>query len=398
VKYLYVDSPEDLQAVCRAMQSARLVAWDTEFVAEDVYRPDLCLIQINIDGQLFLIDPKKVEDLGPFWEQLVEGPHETVVHAGREELRFCWGATRRFPRKWTDIQLVAGLIGHEYPAAYHKLISKVLGQTVPKGETRTDWRRRPLAERQLEYALQDVVYLIDLRDSLHKELEALGRVDWLADETQSRQEEILHEDQSERWRRISGISSVPDRSLVIARELWRWRERLAEEQDRPAKWILRDDLLVELARRASDDPQRIRLVRGMERRQLRSQILEIAQVIQRARQMPQSDGPRSRSVELPHQIQSLAQFLSTAVASICRAQRLAPSLVGTVQDLRELIAYRLKLVPMTQPPALTEGWRAQVIGHSVQRLLDGQLAIRIDDPLSEHPIVLEEVRAGDPPG
>src|SRR5207244_2461404 len=144
------------------------IAFDTEFVSEDSYRPDLCLVQVAAAGKLAVIDPHAVEDLAPFWNLLAAEGHETIVHAGREEFRFCRRAIGRRPARLFDIQLAAALIGLEYPAAYGTLISRLLGQRLGKGETRTDWRKRPLTPVQLEYALQDVIYLEPLRDLIHE--------------------------------------------------------------------------------------------------------------------------------------------------------------------------------------------------------------------------------------
>lgn len=390
--FAHVTTDAELADVCRRMLSARQIGFDTEFVSEDCYRPDLCLIQLNIDGYLAIVDPKAVTELRPFWEALATGSHETIVHAGREEFRFCLAELGHSPQRWVDVQLAAGLVGLEYPAAYHKLIGKLLGVNLAKGETRTDWRRRPLSSHQLEYALQDVVHLIELRDRLIHQLTRLNRTSWLDDENSRWQESIIATEQEERWRRVSGITAVPARSLVVLRELWRWREEAARQQNRPPKWILRDDLLVELARRGSADISRIVAVRGMERRGQKNRTEEIADVIRDAKKLPAERWPAPRRTELPQQIQALAQFLNTALASICRRQNLAPSLVGTVQDIRDLITHHLRLDEPDDPlPMLAQGWRAEVIGHTVERLLAGQLALRIVDPLSEQPIVLDPV-------
>jgi ribonuclease D len=313
------------------------------------------------------------------------------VHAGREEFLFCWRAIGKRPTRWFDVQIAAGMVGMEYPSSYGNLVTRILGKSIPKGETRTDWRRRPLSSRQLEYALVDVEHLEDLRDHLKAQLDRLGRTDWLASELATWQDDLQQEELLERWRRVSGISGLSNRSLAIVRELWRWREAEAERTDLPPRRILRDDLLTELARRGTADPQRIRAVRGLQRRDITRRLPQISECIGRALDLPESELPqRTRRNHSTH-ASVVAQLLSTALSSICRQQQIAPSLVGTVQDMRELVDDRLQTDSgrKRKPPALTQGWRAEVVGRQVDDLLEGKLSIRIADPTSAQPLVFE---------
>ena len=170
----YIRTHEQLTGFCQTLRDVQFIAFDTEFVSEDTYRPDLCLIQVAADDRLAVIDPRELDSVVPFWEVLCDGDHQTIVHAGREEFRFCLNAVGRRPQRLFDTQLAAGLIGLEYPSSYSKLITRLLDKALSKGETRTDWRRRPLSERQIEYALQDVVFLRPLFDSLSAELSTVA--------------------------------------------------------------------------------------------------------------------------------------------------------------------------------------------------------------------------------
>ena len=387
--YEYIDDRQQLADFCDSVRETPFLGFDTEFVSEDTYRPQLYLIQVATAEQLAVIDPLAVEDVTCFWELLVNGGHETIVHAGREELRFCLHATGRRPAQWFDIQMAAGFIGLEYPAAYSTLISKLLNKTLPKGETRTNWRRRPLSEKQLDYALQDVLYLKDIRDLLHKQLEALGRLDWLRGESQAWQEQIEQSEAQEQWRRVSGITNLSSQQLNIAREIWRWRDAEARRRNRPPKRVLRDDLLVELALRQTDSAQRIRAVRGMEHRHLQKDLSDIAKSITKALQAPQDSWPKriSRSNRSQPPLVLLGQFLNSALGSICRKAQIAPGLVGTVQDVRDLVANRLGLAADRQlAPSLTKGWRSEIVGRQLDQLLAGKSVLRVTDPLSDQPL------------
>jgi ribonuclease D len=392
VQYEHIDQEEQLREFCDSAVGAKCLAFDTEFVSEDTYRPHLCLIQVAADDRLAVIDPVAIEDVSPFWQLLATPGHETIVHAGREEFRFCLDAIGQRPTNWFDIQIAAGFVGLEYPAAYSTLISKLLGKSLPKGETRTDWRRRPLSDKQLEYALKDVVYLKQIRDILACRLDELNRREWLVDELGSWLAQIEHSENTEQWRRVSGSAGLSARKLAIVREVWRWRDAEAAGRNSPPKRILRDDLIVEIARRQTDNVQRIRSVRGMEHRHLQRHLEAIADCVRRAEDLPDSECPRpTRRGEVSQpSLVLLGQFLNTALGCICRTSELAPGLVGSVQDMRDLIAHRLELTNSdSELPRLAQGWRAKVIGPEIEKLLRGELGLRVGDPMADQPLSLE---------
>ena len=395
MKYANIISDQDLRDYCDSISQARIIAFDTEFVSEDTYQPELCLIQVAADGLLGIIDPFEVPDLTPFWNLLATPGRETLVHAGREEYRFCRRAIDPRPQGWFDVQIAAGLMGMEYPASYGTLAYKLLGKNISKDETRTDWRRRPLSERQLEYALQDVADLEAMRNVLHKRLNDLGRLEWLQTELVSWQEDLEASESGEKWRRLGGMSGLSARHLAIIREIWQWRDAEAQRRNIPARRILRDDLMIELAKRSSSDPKRIRAVRGMERGDMQKHMPKMADCVDRAMALPESELPRSERRTTRPQLNLLGQFLSTALGSICRSANVAPSLAGTAQDVRDLIAYRLKLGGFApgEIPTLAQGWRAEVVGQVIDHLLSGDLSIRIVDPLADEPLEFERSSA-----
>jgi len=394
VKYAYIDDHRQLIRFCDEIAAASCIAFDTEFVSEDSYRPELCLIQVAAAEHLAVIDPLSIRDLGPFWELVPDPRRQMIVHAGRHELCFCLQAVGRRPGGLFDTQLAAGLIGLEYPAAYGTLVTKLLGKTLKKGETRTDWRRRPLSHRQIEYALQDVVYLEPLRDVLLERIRALDRTDWLAAELEDWQTNVEAAEFHEPWRRTSGLSNFGPRALAVIRELWHWRDAEAQRRNCPPRRILRDDLMAELAKAGTDDVQRIRAIRGLNRRDKERHLPELAAAIRRALELPDEACPQPLSRTANRlQFTLLGQFLATALASVCRAQQVAPSLVGSVEDVRDLIAHHLTnhapAAPPPPPPALARGWRAEVVGRAIEDLVEGKMSVRVGDPASEQPLILE---------
>lgn len=397
--YDHITTDAELADFCRDLAHAPTIGFDTEFVSEDTYRPQLCLIQVAAGERLAVIDPLSIRDVTPFWRLIAKSEpaagYETIVHAGREELLFCLQGTSRRPANLFDIQIAAGLVGLEYPAGYGSLMFKLLGQRSQKGETRTDWRKRPLSDRQIEYALDDVRYLAPMRDKLHAQLNKLGRLSWLTDEMAAWQDDVEATRSRERWWKTSGISGLSARSLAIVREMWRWREAESERRNCPTRRVLRDDLIIEMAKRKTADPKQIRAVRGLERGDLQRALPKIVEAIERALALPDTECPITTYREMPPQVTMLGQFLSSALSSICRSARLAPSIVGTASDVRDLIAYRLGMAGSNGdlPPALGRGWRAEVVGQLIDDLIDGRVAIRIQDPMSEEPLAFQPVEA-----
>jgi ribonuclease D len=392
VRYEHIITDRHLQDFCDGIAAAPIVAFDTEFVSEDSFQPDLCLVQLAAAGRLAIVDPIEVPDLAPLWQLLTTPGRETLVHAGREEFRFFLRHAGRPPAQWFDVQIAAGLIGLEYPASYSTLSAKLLNKAIAKDETRTDWRRRPLTDRQLEYALLDVADLEAIREALHRRLSELGRLSWLESELADWQRDLVQFERGERWQRLGGIANLSPRALAVVRELYAWRDAEAARRNQPARRIFRDDLLIELAKRQTSDPKRIRAVRGMERGDLQRYIPKLAQCVEKAQSLKDSELPRLTKQSSRPQLNLLGQFLSTALGSICRSANVAPSLVGTAQDVRDLIAYRLNLggFDSGEVPLLATGWRAEVVGQVIDHLLSGDLSIRIADPLADEPLVFEQ--------
>jgi ribonuclease D len=371
--------------------SCKSIAFDTEFVSEHTFRPVLCLVQVLADGELAVLDSMTIDDMNPFWEAIAVPGHETIVHAGRGELEFCLRAVGRRPADLFDVQIAAALVGVEYPAGYGTLVSKLLGQRSAKHETRTDWRRRPLTKRQIEYALIDVLHLPPLRDVLQKRLGELGRLTWMEEEMATWQEEVEQSISHERWRRVPGNTGLDNRALAVLRELFRWRDAEAQRRNQPARRVLRDDLLIELARRGSADPQHIRSVRGMERGDLLRRLDSLAAAVQKGLDVPEEECPPKTPSNQMAQLSVLGQFLFSALGSICRQAELSPSIVGTPNDIRELIAYDTRKHKPKKPPRLSRGWRAEFVGRLFDDLISGKVAIRIADATADAPLSFEPV-------
>ena len=390
MSYQLITTNAELRDFCDSLAGAKIIAFDTEFVSEDRYQPELCLLQVAVGNKSYIIDTISVDDVTPFWQQLVTGDHVTLVHSGREEFSFCQSGVGRYPSNWFDVQLAAGMIGREYPAAYGTLCSKLLRVSLGKGETRTDWRRRPLSQQQLDYAAQDVLHLEGLYRKLTSRLDRLNRRPWFDQEMSDWLVRLESVQTGERWRSVSGIGSFNSRSLAIVRELWTWRDSVARSRNSLSRRILRDDLVSELARRKQGDLKQIQTIRGMHHRHLQQQLPEIAEAIKRGLALPEEECPQPpRSMSIPQRA-TLCQFLSAALNAHCRQEKIAPNLVASMQNIREFVAFRLDKIVLENGdiPRLATGWRGELVGDLLEGVLEGRIAVQVEDPRAEHPLVL----------
>lgn len=383
----FIQSPEDLQSLCESLGKESLIAFDTEFIAEDSYRPQLCLLQVATRNHLAVVDPFVVGALDAFWKVLLDPEKMIIVHAGREESLFCIRATQQTIPNLFDIQVAAAMLGYEYPASYGNLVQRFVGRQLNKEETRSDWRQRPLTHRQLDYAAQDVRDLPDIFDRLTQELVKRDRLTWLEEDTARRQAELLEGERNEQWHRLPGIQGLSGHHLAIAKRLWNWRETQAVERDIPPRRVLRDDLLIELAKRGSSDVKRIANLRGMNYRHVKSYLDELSECIELGAKDPVPNWPKKIRYGHRHPSGMLTQFLGAALAFICRTKEIAPSIVGTSEDIRDFVLYRLESSARNlPPPALLQGWRKSVIGDQFDDLLHGKIGLALANPLDDMPL------------
>ncbi|MDR2114779.1 MAG: HRDC domain-containing protein [Planctomycetaceae bacterium] len=386
MSHRYISTPNELQNLLSQLHDIPVIAYDTEFISENRYYPLLCLIQIAAGEIQALIDPISVGDLSAFWELLCDNRHEIVVHACRSEMEFCYRAIHRLPSKLFDVQVAAGFLCSDYPAGYGTLLERFLKISLPKAESRTVWDKRPLTALQIEYALGDVYYLEQLSQTLQKQLTETKRMDWYTNEMKRIKQFLQNSFETPRWRSLPKISTLKPRELAIIREIWFWRENIAKKRNIPSSRILRDDLVVEFARRGTADEKRIAAVRGMQRSDAPRIVPEISAAVNRALSLsPEEYPPPSDRLIFP-QYSVMTQFLYAVLCSICQQNHISPQLVGGPGDVRELIAFELGTLPTETKPRLLDGWRVELVGSLLNDLINGRTSIQIKSNTPENPL------------
>lgn len=390
VKHELISTADHLREFCAAAMGAEKLGMDTEFVSENLFRPQLCLVQVALPDRLALIDSIAIADLSPFWKLVCDGVQTVVTHAAREEFLFCHRATGLRPAGLFDLQIAAGFVGHEYPAAYSTLVGQLAGKSLSKGETRTDWRLRPLSPRQIQYALQDVEHLLPMHGQLRRSLEKRGRLAWYEDEIERWQGQLEQSDAMPTWLRLSGLSRLSRRSLGIVRELAAWRDETARRIDRSPRRLLPDDLLIEIAKRGEGDLNRLKAIRGLSGRVNARHLPEIAAATQKALELSESDLPERVRAPATVNLGILGQFLQTGLNLVCVREGIAPGLVANAEAVRELAARMMGLENGGEDSLLETGWRREVVGPAFRDLLAGRLAMRIAGHNRDQPLELVE--------
>ena len=382
-----VTAKNDYLRLCEKLARLDRFGLDTEFIGEGRYRPTLCLVQVATSEGLYALDPLALGQLDEFWELVAAGKQTVVVHAGRAEARLCYLYGRRVPGKLFDVQVAAGLVGLAYPLSYGALVSELLGEELSQAATLTDWSRRPLSSRQVQYAFEDVRHLLPLHDILRERLAELGREAWAEEEFKRVAASAIEreEQDSEVWRRMKGTRVLDARQLAILRALYEWREEEALRTNRPARAVCADHVLVELARQQPKSEQQVRAVRGVPRRYAR----EIMDVVARASALPEEELPEVFEAD-PPQVSILVQFLQACLQALAARMQIAASLVASQPDIRRWVRRQLSLPSADRSSILEEGWRQEVVLPVLQDCLRGRYALAVADPHGSVPLILKE--------
>ena len=372
---LYIRDRAALSALVEQLRGAPRLALDTEFVRDTQYYPQLEIIQIATPDVAAIIDYRALGTLEPFTELLADPRTLKVFHAGSQDMEIFFNLTGRVPAPLFDTQVAAAMVGMGAQIGYSRLVEGVTGVTLHKRETLTDWTRRPLTEAQIEYALDDVRYLLPIHDRLVAELDRMGRAEWLEAEWREMERPESYERIAPRlaYRRVQGSNRLRPREMAVLRELAEWREREGMRRNRAPSLIVRDDILVDLARRGPTTLAALRETRGLHERELGRSGKELLETIERGQALPRSEWPKApERAALSEQETSLVTLLQSWLRSRADELAIAPSFLATAAELRELVGAAPE-ERASQP--LMHGWRRRLVGDDLAALLGGTASL-----------------------
>jgi ribonuclease D len=381
----YIDSAQKFEVLLRQLSSQSVIGLDTEFISEGRYEPELCLVQLSTPDEIFIVDPIVLPGLRPMWELLAAPGREIVTVAARQEIKFCAKGAESAPSCVLDLQIAAGLLGYGYPLSHTNLCLRILNAKVNGGESFTDWRKRPLRPVQLEYAADDVRYLLPMREKLLARAAKLNRTNWVRGESEALVNTVMRED--ERWR-ISGSARLSRRQLAVLREVWRWRDRQARGLNVPVARVLGDSMLIEIARRAPATTEDLFSIRGLDSRLLRKAEQEVVDAVAIARAIPESDLPSNERRDDPPQVAVLTKLLSVAVGNLAAETEVDTALLATTSDLQEIVRWFLDQEGTPRPQVL-HGWRGEILQESLIGFLEGKRVVRVGNVRRPNPLIFE---------
>jgi ribonuclease D len=378
----YITDGAGLETLCKQLRSSRRIGLDTEFVGEDSFVPKLELIQVAAQDIAAVIDFPAVQahgSLAPLWEVICDPRVEKIVHAGRQDLDLFALHAGQLPKPFFDTQVAAAMLGFGAQVAYANLVQRIHGTRLAKAHTFTNWSARPLSTEQISYAAEDVQFLLPLHTHLQRRLEALGRTEWVREEF-SRLETAVTEkskDPLERFQRIRGWDSLKPRQAAVLRDLAAWRETEARRRNVPRGRVMRDEVLLQLARHPPANVEALRGLRGLHGAEVDRTGEQLIATIRASLALPPSAWPqvlRDRKPE-PESI-GLVELLQAVLKARAAEAEIAPTLLATSADLQALVEAKEK--QRTPDLPVLRGWRRELVGDLLLQILNGAVTVSVD--------------------
>ena len=365
-----------LDALCKRLATADFVTVDTEFMRENTFYPDLCLVQIAGGGEAAAVDPKADIDLGPLLHLLVDEPVLKVFHAGGQDLEIIYNLTGKCPSPMFDTQIAAMALGQGEQVSYTNLVQSYLGIAVDKGARFTDWSRRPLNDRQLDYAIGDVTHLAALFPKMLDKLHSTGRGVWLDEEMARVGDPATYaQDPDLAWQRLRLPNRKPE-VLGRLKAIAAWREHEARGKDVPRGRIIKDETIGDLAGSPPRSQADLGRVRGLSAAWGQNEIgRRLMEAIDNAPPMPADKMP-PREVSRPGLTSEgtlIADLLKLLLKVRAKEANVAPKLIARSDELDAIAGGARDGLPVLM------GWRMDAFGKDALALVDGQLGFAVKD-------------------
>ena len=367
---------QELQEAVNRLSASGFITIDTEFIRETTFWPELCLIQLAAPGITALVDPLAPGmDLTPFFDLMRNEAVTKVFHAARQDIEIIYHLGGLIPAPIFDTQIAAMVCGFGDSISYDQLVARITGERIDKTSRFTDWRHRPLSERQLEYALADVTHLIPVYEHLLARLERENRSEWLKEEMDvltAKETYDLHPDDA--WKRLKMRARKPI-ELAVLKYIAAWREREARDRNVPRGRVLKDDVLYEIAQQQPRDINALARLRGIPKGWERSSnATGLLEAVNAAFEIPKENLPKlPRPPTLPEGTPAATELIKVLLKLVSDKEGVAAKMLASGDDIERLAAYSEE----ADVPALS-GWRREVFGEQVLKLLNGELGLRFE--------------------
>ncbi len=372
---MLITTQEKFDWMLSSIEGCRALAIDTEFMRDNTYYPKLCLLQLATDDSEFVVDPLKVPSIRGFERILTDKRTVKVFHAGTQDREILYNSCGAVAAPVFDTQVAAPLLGLPQHAGYASVVNVFCGVKLKKSDTLTDWAVRPLTSSQVEYSIEDVRYLIPMYDTMREKLDSAGRLHWLDDDFEKMQDpHQFDEDDAELWHKVKKVSALPRRQLAHASNIAIWREKIARKRNIPRRWVLPDELLVEICRREPKTPEDLYRIRGTREKLTNNMAKELVRLIQLGNKSDPSTWPHASG---GHRQNGGADAVADVLMGIVRARakenHVAPQVLAVHDDLMKLAGGAREGLD------LLTGWRYELVGRELVDFLDGKESVRMVD-------------------
>ena len=350
---------EQVDAIAAEISGPAYIGLDTEFMREKTFFAELCLVQISTENAIYCVDPLGDLDMQSFWNTAMETGW--VVHSARQDIEVIYQAAERMPTRLFDTQVAAGLLGYAPQMGYANLVSELFKVEIPKSHTRADWTRRPLADDVLQYAAEDVEYLLPAREILSEKLDKLGRLHWADEDSALLLDPALYDiDPQLAIGRMKGARNLRGRRRSAAVRLAAWREREALRANRPRQWIAKDAALIDIAARLPASVDELNdiddLPGGLARRSGNRLLEVVAESALDDHSYQPTPAPNEEQKLLVKKMQKLvaecAEGLGLSAETVASKKELSAVIIGGARESR-----------------VFSGWRRELIGDDLFKLL-----------------------------
>lgn len=372
--YQYIDSNAQLAEFCGKINNAGYCAIDTEFVREKTYYAVLALIQVASEKHMACIDPLTIDNFDPFIALIQNRELIKVFHSPSQDLEILFQRFSCMPQPVFDTQLAAAVLGYDHQIGYADLVNQITGIKLEKKHTRANWSRRPLAEDEINYAMDDVRYLLPVYQTLKTELEDKKRYAWIEKDLLAMTSVSNYQiETADLWRRLKGVQKLRGVELQIARHLCQWREQMAQQINLPRRWVVKDDLIIEIARLKPSKVIDLDSIRDVNEKFIEKHGNRILAIVAAAQNTPTSKWPQhdvKQSLSTPQQ--ALGDCLMALCRIIAEDNQIAVATLATRKDIDNLITDR-------KNSRLSQGWRFSLAGEKLLNFLHGQSALSVSD-------------------
>ncbi len=369
-----ITSTTELEKFCTSLAYEKFVTVDTEFMREKTYYPLLCLIQIAGEKHSAIIDPLAPGIDLKSLNVLFSNPAVLkVFHACRQDIEIFYQAFGTIPAPVFDTQVAAMVCGYGEAASYESLTNKILGIAVDKSSRFTDWSRRPLSEKQLSYAINDVLHLREIYEALEKNLARSGRREWINEEMQALLDQNAYNvDPNDVWKRLRFRNMSP-RYLASLQAVARWRELTARERNVPRGRIMKDETLTEVANAKPADFSELQAIRGFHPTMSATNYEPLFTMLKEVDLLPPSSYPHLPvKPQISTESESIADLLRLLLKNCAGKNQIVPRLIADKDDLELMACGKRDHIKALH------GWRHEVFGAQAAKLLDGKIAIKTD--------------------